>query len=98
MYAYCLNVYKSKLTEEEERKLKSVNDLKATAKRGCRLELRYNFSEEHPQSASHLQRICTEPDIPSLSFFPQSENYDEERFHMTPLVLFKPFTSFHKSL
>ena len=82
------------LSEEEERKLKSTNDLKATVKIGRSLQPRYNFPEEHPQSATHLQRIRTEPVTPSLSFFPPSENYDEERFQMTMLVLFKPFTCF----
>ena len=94
LYEYCSKIYKVKLTAEEERKIRKFEDPSQSQKVGRKLQQRFPFSNNHPQSETHVQRIRTEPVIPSLSFFPPSENHDKERFYRSLLALFKPFTEF----
>ena len=92
LYRYVSHIMKSKFTEEEKRK---VSDSKnPSVKPGRKLSARYLFSEDHPQSDTHFQKMRSNPIVPSLSFLPPSQLYDEEKFMICMLLLFKPFEKF----
>ncbi|XP_066924965.1 uncharacterized protein [Clytia hemisphaerica] len=89
LYEYSSKVYKTKLSDEERKKLS-----KKTRSRGRKPQPRYLFAEDHPQSETHLQIVRAEPVIPALSLLPPSEDGDKERFYTCILLLFKPFFKF----
>ena len=102
LYEYCSKVHKTKFTEEE--KIKYLNELKRIdfeeknpgrkRRTGPRPQKKYFFSDEHPQSETHWQKLRTEGLIPALSKLPSNPNTSEEKFQKCMLILFKPFFCF----
>ena len=91
-YEYVSSIFKTKLNESESKKFKDYQS--GLKKPGRDLQPRYSFEEGHPQSETHIQKVKATQVVPSLSFFPPSENYNSEKFYKCMLLLFKPFTCF----
>ena len=50
LYEYCATIYKTKLNDEEKKKLLQSNSGVETRKSGHKPQPRYLFNESHPQS------------------------------------------------
>ncbi len=83
LYEYTGQIEKVKIPREESSK----------SNMGRPLNQRLHFSDEHPQSVTHIQKIRSIPVIPRLTWFPPDEESNPEKFAMSMLILFKPFNN-----
>ena len=90
LYEYRSKVYKEKYTDEKLEKLMKRKETKRET------EQMHLFTEKHPQSKTHWQKVRTMNNtlVPSLSKLPPSCNRSKLRFQKCILLLFKPFTCF----
>ena len=102
LYEYSAKVYKTTFTaEEKEKYFKEMDRLdyeeenpNRKRKSGPKPQKKYFFSDEHPQSETHWQKLRLERFIPALSKLPSNPNTSEEKFQKCMLLLFKPFSCF----
>ena len=92
LYEYCSKVYKTKVSEEE---LKKHNEKVIKKKTTTRYEQRLLFSNSHPQSETHWQKVRLEGNtmVPALSKLPPSSKDNKDTYQKCILLLFKPFTT-----
>ena len=95
LYNYVSTVYKGKLDKEEERKMSKFSESDGRAKVGRPVHGRYHFLPQHPQSDTHIQRVRSQPIIPSLSLIPPLKESDATKFYKIMLILFHPFSRFN---
>ena len=102
LYEYCSKIYKTRFTEEEKKKYSNelwridYEEKHPDRKRkpGPKPQIKYFFTDEHPQSQTHWQKLRTDRLIPALSKLPSNPNTSKEKFHKCILLLFKPFSCF----
>ena len=102
LYEYSANIYKTPFTDEEKEKY--FNELERIdyeeknpgrkRKPGPKPQKKYFFSDEHPQSETHWQKLRTAPLIPALSKLPSNPNTSKEKYQKCMLLFFKPFCCF----
>ena len=85
LYEYTSWIEKVTITSEES------NQHSETGK-GRPLNKRGNFTQEHPQCLTHMQKKRSKPVTPRLTYFPPDPNSNKEKFALCMLILFKPFT------
>merc|ERR1711989_316036 len=101
LYEYCSKVFKTKFTDEEKEKyfkeLERIDYEEENPNRkrkpGPKPQKKYFFSEEHPQSETHWQKLRTAPLIPALSKLPSNPNTSKEKFQKYRLLVLKPLRS-----
>ena len=63
-------------------------------KRGPKVNKRYFFAPEHPQSETHWQIKRENIHVPAFTKQPSNPDTNKEKFQQCMLVLFKPFTCY----
>ncbi len=87
LYDYTSTIEKVTLRSEKKLKPETVG-----VKKGRPKNQRIHFQKGHPQSKTHIQKKRSTEVVPRLTWIPPNEQTNKEKFCLSMLILFKPFT------